>query len=235
MKCPHCHIEFSATPHTFALGEDQDGTWHIATVRCPACDRIIASLCEKEGATYPVWPQASLRPQLSAEVPPEYADEYHTACRVLPHSPEASAAISRRLLHRFLAAKTYAGHGGLADQIRQVVASPDLPPYLKQGLQVLARVAKLDPASPKSQHPEALTPAEPGEAEWLLDVLESLFEFYFVQPARMKQKQAALEEMLAPPPASSADSPAEQQETGSAGTENQVAPGSTTSDEAAAT
>lgn len=33
---------------------------------------------------------------------------------------------------------------------------------------------------------------EPGEAEWNLDVLESLFEFYFVQPGLTTSRKAAL-------------------------------------------
>jgi len=38
---------------------------------------------------------------------------------------------------------------------------------------------------------------EPGEAEWNLDVLESLFDFYYVQPARLQAKRAALDKKLA--------------------------------------
>lgn len=37
---------------------------------------------------------------------------------------------------------------------------------------------------------------EPGEAEWLLDVLEGLFDFYFVQPANAQRKRDALNEKL---------------------------------------
>lgn len=38
---------------------------------------------------------------------------------------------------------------------------------------------------------------EPGEAEWLLDVLEALFDFYFVRPARLTAKRDALNKKLA--------------------------------------
>ena len=37
---------------------------------------------------------------------------------------------------------------------------------------------------------------EPGEAEWLLDVLEGLFDFYFVQPAILAKKRQALNRKL---------------------------------------
>jgi len=38
---------------------------------------------------------------------------------------------------------------------------------------------------------------EPGEAEWNLDVLESLFDFYYVEPARVQSRKAALNAKLA--------------------------------------
>jgi hypothetical protein len=42
-----------------------------------------------------------------------------------------------------------------------------------------------------------IVPVEPGEAEWNLDVLESLFDFYFVAPARTKARRDALNKKLA--------------------------------------
>jgi len=33
---------------------------------------------------------------------------------------------------------------------------------------------------------------ELGEADWVLDVLESLFDFYFVAPAKAKAKRETL-------------------------------------------
>jgi hypothetical protein len=196
MQCPHCHSEISVTPHVFALGEDKDGTWQVASSRCPTCSRLLVNICTKDGCTYPAWPASSTRPRLSDDVPTEFATEYLAACQIIFYSPEASAAISRRLLHRFLAAHTSAGAGGLAQQIDKVARSTELPPYIKDALRTLSRVAKLEPDSEKSKRPEALTSVEPGEADWLLDVLQPLFELYFVQPARLQRQQDALEEKI---------------------------------------
>jgi hypothetical protein len=38
---------------------------------------------------------------------------------------------------------------------------------------------------------------EPGEAEWLLEVLEGLFDFCFIQPAILQKKRDALNQKLA--------------------------------------
>jgi len=40
-------------------------------------------------------------------------------------------------------------------------------------------------------------PVEPEEADWNLDVLESLFDFYFVSPAILQSKRDELNAKLA--------------------------------------
>jgi len=37
---------------------------------------------------------------------------------------------------------------------------------------------------------------EPGEAEWILEVVGSLFDFVFVQPAKLEQRRASLNQKL---------------------------------------
>ena len=39
-------------------------------------------------------------------------------------------------------------------------------------------------------------PVEPGEAEWNLETLEFLFDFFYVQPAKIKKRKEALNEKL---------------------------------------
>jgi len=48
----------------------------------------------------------------------------------------------------------------------------------------------------KSQKSGEIVPVEPGEAEWNLDSLESLFDFYFVQPEILREKREALDKKL---------------------------------------
>ncbi len=223
MKCPHCQSEYTATPHSFALGEDQDGAWHVASDRCPTCDRIIVTLGTAAGGSYPVWPQFSVRARPAPEVPADFAVEYHVASQVLHHSPEASAALSRRLLHRFLSTQSCAGYGGLLEQVRQLLLCDDLPAYLKQALEALVRVSKLEANPMKSQQPAALAAVEPGEAEWNLDVLETLFDFYFIQPIRLQRKLDAVEEKLAAIAAAEAEAAAAAEAEAAAALEAEVA------------
>jgi hypothetical protein len=49
----------------------------------------------------------------------------------------------------------------------------------------------------KSKSTGEIVPVEPQEAEWNLDVLEALFDFYYVQPAKVAERRAALDQKLA--------------------------------------
>jgi hypothetical protein len=49
----------------------------------------------------------------------------------------------------------------------------------------------------KSTNSPEIIDVEPGEAEWLLDVLVQLFDHYFVGPAEAKKKRDVLNAKLA--------------------------------------
>jgi hypothetical protein len=48
----------------------------------------------------------------------------------------------------------------------------------------------------KDQLSNEVIDVEPGEAEWSLDVLESLFDFAFVMPERAKERKSAFNKKL---------------------------------------
>jgi len=202
MRCPHCQAEVDVKFHTFALGQDADGSWQVATTRCPVCDRIVARLVTDSGRTYPAWPPGSLRPFLSPDVPEPWRGEYHVSCQVLVHSEEAAAALARRLLGRLLQKQLGIEGDNLFELIGKATALPSLPSYLKEALGVYVQVARLSTESSKSIYPDRLSPVEPGEAEWTLDVIESFLEFEFVARAKLQRKIAALREQMGNDPTS---------------------------------
>ena len=48
----------------------------------------------------------------------------------------------------------------------------------------------------KSTNTGEILPVESGEAEWNLDVLEGLFDFYFVAPAKLQNRKDQLNAKL---------------------------------------
>lgn len=127
MKCPHCLVEFSAEKRLIEIGRDPEGCWVIEAYDCPNpdCRKLILFLVSGEDLGYRdslnvsrvedektrvlVHPRGSSRPPTPPEVPKELAEDYEEACIVLPDSPKASAALSRRCLQNLLreAAKEY--------------------------------------------------------------------------------------------------------------------------------
>ena len=66
---------------------------------------------------------------------------------------------------------------------------PSLPPYL-QDLHNIRDVGNFAAHPNKNKHTGDVVDVEPGEAEWLLDILDKLFDFYFVQPELATKRQA---------------------------------------------
>jgi hypothetical protein len=136
------------------------------------------------------------RAPLPTVVPSQFAEDYTEACLTIADSPKASAALSRRCLQNLLREHAGVKPSNLDNEIAQVLSSGALPTYLAGAIDAV-RVSGNFAAHPiKSTNTGEIIDVEPEEAEWLLDTLEGLFDFYFVQPALLQQKRDALNQKL---------------------------------------
>ena len=216
MKCPHCntgiHESFSTTagpsqphfddlPANFGRSMNAANQWHLLFQTCPECRKSIIYLQLKHGANvaykYLAYPQNALPRPLDAAVLEPYRADFVEACQVLPLSPKASAALSRRCLQAILKDKFGAKSKDLFDQIEEAIASGKLPSNITEGLHAVRSIGNFAAHLIKSTNTGEIVDVEPGEAEWNLDVLESLFDFYFVQPAITAKRKADLNVKLA--------------------------------------
>jgi len=83
----------------------------------------------------------------------------------------------------------------LVDQIEEVL--PALPSELPRALDAIRVVGNFAAHPIKSTSTSAIVDVEPGEAEWNLETLELLFDYYFVRPRVLEEKRAALNKKLA--------------------------------------
>lgn len=213
MKCPHCLESFTEKVSTIIdirkfldLGEDRDGVWKLLQVPCPACNRFIFILQRspvgRSGVNFVVVDSILVRPlgisrsPLSADVPKEFADDYSEACLVLLASPKASAALSRRCLQHLLREKAGVKHSDLSKEIDEVLSSGKLPSHLADGIDAIRVIGNFAAHPIKSTSTGEVVPVEPGEAEWNLDVLEGLFDFYFISPEQLKKKRDEVNKKL---------------------------------------
>jgi hypothetical protein len=146
---------------------------------------------------YFIYPRVSTRPTPPIEVTPAITQDYVEAALVISDSPKASAALSRRCLQSVLVEK-----GGvppkidLSKQIDHVLANGKLPTYLSESIDAVRNIGNFAAHPIKSTASGQILDVEPGEAEWTLDVLDSLFDFYYVQPAVLQKKLDALNTKL---------------------------------------
>jgi uncharacterized protein YbaR (Trm112 family) len=206
MKCPHCRVEVHE-----GFGRDwvnrgnalpsSTGEFYAAIdlMVCPACKTAILRLVRvvDRGEQYVyIFPRVAARPAAPPSLPAELAEDFNEACAVLTESPKASAALSRRCLQGLLRTQGYTQHD-LAKAIDAVLAAKALPSHLAGDLDAIRNIGNFAAHPMKDTNTGAILPVEPHEAEWNLDVLEGLFDFYYVQPAIAKAKRDALDAKLA--------------------------------------
>lgn len=218
MKCPHCLVEFHDEREIFGLGEDSDGRWGIEKYLCPnpVCCKaslyLINARINHNGREFVIAlnslgeeivssrdlirPKGSSRPPVPIEVPIEFSLDYTEACIVINDSPKASSALSRRCLQHLLREKSGVKKGDLASEIQQVIDSGKLPSHILDSVDAIRNIGNFAAHPMKSNSTGEIVEVEPGEAEWNLDVLEMLYDFYFVQPEKTKLKREALNKKL---------------------------------------
>jgi Domain of unknown function (DUF4145) len=211
MKCPHCQTEFHDAAVSISIGRDIDAYWHLEKETCPSCHRLVLQLRANKierlqgSGTWAgqelernfIRPRAANRPNPPIDVPREFAQDYIEASLVLSDSPKASAALSRRCLQHILREKAGVKRGSLEKEIDEVIASGQMPTHLTEAIDAIRNIGNFAAHPVKSSATGEILPVEPGEAEWTLDVLDGLFDFYFVQPSLLAKKRNALNAKLA--------------------------------------
>lgn len=209
MKCPHCLVTVHKAFGRSEVGDYAKGRWSIEQMECPECKELILllmlrelskTLPRREGKVldgYQVYPRGSGR----APIPKEVDDaalraDYGEACAVMALSPKAAAALGRRCLQHIMREKANAKAPDLAKEIQQVLDSNKLPSHLAEAIDGVRNIGNFAAHPIKSTSSGEIVDVEPGEAEWTLDTVEELMDFYWVQPARLAAKKAVLNAKL---------------------------------------
>ena len=207
------HFNFSSNHDGTVLytniGQDAYGHWWLEKVVCPACDHYILTLARSDypigvrpadGHDVPgaetvtrirIWPRHTGRAPAPAEVPDEFKADYEEACLILTDSSRASAALSRGCLQLILKEKLGAKGGTLYEQVNWAITSGGLPTPITTLLDVPRTVGN-KAAHPKLSEAGEIVAVEPWEAEWCLEVIEALFDYLFVLPAKTQERLARL-------------------------------------------
>jgi Domain of unknown function (DUF4145) len=182
-------------------------TWYRTAV-CPECKELIlettGQFVETKDSRNPLnWellhPKNAARGPVPIVVPPGIAEDYVEACNVLSISPKASAALSRRCLQNILR-----NHGYKAKQLWQeidlVLAETDttkaLPTNLRLSIDGIRHFGNFAAHPTEDVSTLEIIDVETGEAEWCLQILEDMFEHFYVRTADVLARKAALDAKL---------------------------------------
>jgi hypothetical protein len=147
-----------------------------------------------------VYPNHSFRKPVSLEVSSNIREDYQEACDVLSVSCQASAALSRRCLQAILQQQGYLQRD-LSRQIDALLSEPDplkaIPIGLRQTVDAVRNFGNFSAHRITDQTTLQVIKVEPGEAEWCLDILDEMFDHYYVKPARARERKAILDAKLA--------------------------------------
>lgn len=215
MRCKHCltafhaetastEIQFANSPLQFTIHGSRTTSYTALTQVCARCAKPHIALRESTtglaSTVMNVYPRGGPAAPAPAEVPSSISADYSEANEVIPISPKASAALSRRCLQSVLASAGYSD-SSLAKQVQAAIdqtdASKALPPDIRDSLDAIRNFGNF------SAHPitdittSQIIDVEPGEAEWCLELLGELFEHFYVRPQRAARRREALNDKLA--------------------------------------
>jgi hypothetical protein len=210
MKCPRCSVTIHAEETHTAVNWDHEATgFYISSVRCPACKKYSLFLQEIDNQGRDnsgffnkrlIEPRGGARDPVPPEVPAAIAVDYVEACNVLPISPKASAALARRSLQAILHQENYKAKN-LALEIdlllNETNSAKAIPGALRETIDGIRNFGNF------SAHPISdltslqIIDVEPHEAEWCLEILEEMFQHFYVRPAESKKRKDSLNAKLA--------------------------------------
>lgn len=224
MKCPHCQVEVKEYFNERHIGKYGNTYYSLFFMRCPnmKCDRPIVYLGYSERVNeiaegmsslldipyeesifhQPkvevnlLFPRGSGRSPAAPEVDSKFAEDHNEACLILPFSPKASAALSRRCLQNIIRLKEGIKERNLKTEIDKLIATNKLPSYIGDNLEIIRGFGNIAAHGMENQASGEILDVESNEAEFLLDVLELLFDFYFIQPAKAAKIKDSLNRKL---------------------------------------
>lgn len=200
--CPHCEREVTFVRLLNGqIGDIHTSNYWLGQRYCPNkdCNNHVFIVAQNHELIeiYPPPPPAKPRPEPHESVKPPYNTDYNEAAAVLGLSPKASAALSRRILQTVIRDKAGITKANLSQEIDELIASGGLPSRINESVDAIRNIGNFAAHPIKSTNTGEIVEVEPGEAEWNLDVLDMMFDHFFVQPFLLQQKKDALNKKLA--------------------------------------
>jgi Domain of unknown function (DUF4145) len=161
----------------------------------PGKSRIHTKIPEQNKQVWIVPTSQKVRP-VDPLVPAGVRRDYEEASRILSASPRMSSVLSRRILADLLTHNAGLAGYTLNEQINQFLADAKYPSALKDNLHHLREMGNFSAHTKMDTVTGEIIDVTLIEAEWTLDVLDGLFDYFITGPARDAARRAAMDEKL---------------------------------------
>jgi hypothetical protein len=205
MLCPHCSAKVNFDWDSVSIDTPENNLIHkLSFAHCPNCEKLVVNLFEQKyiGLRQIDWILESeneimIYPSKSKfqnikDIPKQYLEDYEESLMVLSLSPKASAALNRRLLQNILREEFNIEKKTLAQEIGEFIELDGIPSHITDAIDALRNVGNFAAHPTKDKNTGEIVPVEIGEAEWLIEVIEALFDFVFVQPKKIERRRKEL-------------------------------------------
>lgn len=207
-RCPHCNIlaHWSWDRYgAFEKDRSENRGTGLKISCCPNCEEYVIVLEEGELNSIDFvdnpFKETMLFPQKSHGMATEYIpknlyEEYEEALNVLSISPRASAALTRGLLQRILREQFSIEERTLSKEIEKFIQMEQIPSYLTDTVDAIRNIGNFAAHPSKDLSTGEVVQVEKGEAEWLIEIIEAMFDFAYVQPQKIEKRKFQLNEKL---------------------------------------
>ena len=210
MICSHCLIAFKEVWNNDTSKPIYDNIenlrFYVFSTTCPECTRtIIKMYVEEHDQLTNHWnfkksifihPKTPSRKPISKTIPKEFTKDYFEAIAVIEDSPNASAALSRRALQHILEEKSKVTKGDrLVDQIKEAKENERFDLMVNGLLDYVRKFGNFGAHASKDDNDKIIN-VEQGESETMIEIIESLLDYYFVKPEELKIIQKKLDEKI---------------------------------------
>lgn len=205
MLCPHCSAKVNFDWDSVSFDTPEENLKHaLIFAHCPNCEKLVVKLSEKTYSGHKlielklksdnetmIYPNKS-KFQNIKDIPKQYLEDYEESLMILSLSPKASAALNRRLLQSILREEFKIEKRTLAQEISEFINLDGIPSHIADSVDALRNIGNFAAHPTKDISTGEIVPVENGEAEWLIEVIEALFDFVFIQPKKIARRRKEL-------------------------------------------
>lgn len=217
--CPYCHRDQMALENNqhhgftkFHIGKSVDGDIGIthSAVRCmnPSCNEVTLAVQYVKAAYKGNWVAAGdlrtwrLLPESASVVQPDYIplplrEDYYEACLIRDKSPKAAATLARRCLQGMIRDFCGIAKGRLIDEIKELAKRVDdgngpkgVEPETLAAIDAVRDIGNI--GAHMERDINLIVDVDPGEAQALIDLIEMLFQEWYVSRHKREQRLASV-------------------------------------------